>query len=160
MRVSIIAAIAGENRAIGKDNALLWHIPEDMRRFKELTTGHMVIMGQKTFESIGRPLPNRTNVILSRDTALTVPGCTVVHSIDEAIAEAKKVGETEMFIIGGGQIYQAFIPYADRLYLTLVSGTYADADTFFPAYDDFKTVVESVEREDGEYRYAFQVLEK
>lgn len=129
MTISIIAAI-GPKRELGKNNRLLWHIPEDLKRFKKITNGHTVIMGRKTFESIGKPLPNRTNIIVTRDGNFTAANYLVTHSLNEAIEMAKKHGETEAFIIGGGQIYEQAIGIADKLYLTIVKGDFT-ADTFF-----------------------------
>lgn len=128
--VSIIVAIA-ENGIIGDKNALLWNIKEDMRRFRTTTTGHPVIMGRKTFESIGRPLPKRTNVVITRGDN-TFEGCEVVHSLEEAVAMFPK--EEEVFIIGGAQIYAQALSIADRLYLTIVHRDY-EGDTAFPKFD-------------------------
>lgn len=128
--VSIIVAVA-ENGTIGDRNALLWHISEDLKRFKALTTGHPVIMGRKTYESLGRPLPNRTNVVLSRSGG-EFPGCRVVRSLDEALALFPD--DEELFIIGGAQIYEQALPLADRLYLTRVCHPY-EGDTSFPEWD-------------------------
>lgn len=133
--ISIIAAVA-ENRAIGKDNKLLWDIPEDMKHFKGITTGHPVIMGQRTFESIGSSLPSRTNIVLSRDKKFHAAGCIVAGSIDEAIEIAKKNDDEEIFFIGGGSVYDEAIKIADKLYLTIVEGNF-DADTYFPDYSIF-----------------------
>lgn len=128
--ISIIVAIA-ENGIIGDKNALLWNIKEDMRRFRTTTTGHPVIMGRKTFESIGRPLPKRTNVVITRGDN-TFEGCEVAHSLEEAVAIFPK--EEEIFIIGGAQIYAQALPIADRLYLTIVHRDY-EGDTAFPKFD-------------------------
>lgn len=128
--VSIIVAIA-ENGVIGDKNALLWNIKEDMRRFRTTTLGHPVIMGRKTFESIGRPLPKRTNVVVTRGDSI-FEGCEVAHSLEEAIAMFP--AEEEVFIIGGAQIYEQALPFADKLYLTVVHRDYA-GDTSFPAID-------------------------
>lgn len=128
--VSIIVAVA-ENGTIGDRNALLWHISEDLKRFKALTTGHPVIMGRKTYESLGRPLPNRTNVVLSRSGG-KFPGCRVARSLDEALALFPD--DEELFIIGGAQIYEQALPLADRLYLTRVCHPY-EGDTSFPEWD-------------------------
>ncbi len=128
--VSIIVAIA-ENGVIGDKNALLWNIKEDMRRFRTTTTGHPVIMGRKTFESIGRPLPKRTNVVITRGDS-SFEGCEVAHSIEEAIAMFQQ--EEEIFIIGGAQIYKQAMPLADKLYLTIVHRPY-EGDTSFPEID-------------------------
>lgn len=116
---------------IGKDNALLWHLPNDLKRFKSITSGHPIIMGRKTFESIGKPLPNRTNIIITKNKDLKIEGCTIVHSLQEAIdtCEGK-----DAFIIGGGSIYEQALAIADQLYLTLVD-VELEADTFFPTID-------------------------
>jgi dihydrofolate reductase len=151
--VSIIAAI-GDNRELGKDNKLLWHIPQDLKRFKNLTTGHTVIMGRKTYESIGIPLPNRTNIVITKDNAFTAPGCLIAYSLDEAI---EKSNDTETFIIGGASIYSQAINRADKLYLTKVKGSF-DADTYFPDYSRFSTVVSSVQKQDDRYTYTFLEL--
>jgi dihydrofolate reductase len=159
--ISIIAAI-GKNRELGKDNKLLWHIPEDMKRFKELTTGNVVIMGRKTYESLPesfRPLPKRTNIVITRDKNYSDRGVIVSNSIEAAINEAKKL-DKETFIIGGAQIYSQSIKYADKLYLTLVDKTYGDADAFFPDYSDFgKVILEQNNRSEG-LQYKFIELVK
>ncbi len=129
--LSIIVAVA-ENGIIGDNNSLLWHIREDMLRFKRITSGHPVIMGRRTFESIGRPLPNRTNVVVSRQD-IEIDGCTVVHSLDEAIASFPR--EEELFVIGGAQIYAQALPLADKIYLTVVHRDY-EGDTSFPQLDE------------------------
>ncbi len=138
--ISIIAAL-GKNRVLGKDNELLWRIPDDLKRFKELTTGHPIIMGSKTYESIGKPLPNRTNIVLTKDSDYEAPGTIVVHSLEEAFEKAEN---EEIFVIGGGQIYALALPYADKLYLTLIDDK-KEGDTFFPDYSAFtkKTHVEN-----------------
>lgn len=158
MRISMIAAL-GKNRELGKNNALLWDIPEDMKHFRELTTGHAVIMGQRTYESIGRPLPNRTNIVLTIDTEFKAPGCIVCHSLEEAFAKAREFEREEVFVIGGGSVYAQAISSAERLYLTLVDGEF-DADVFFPDYSEFGRVVERKEGSDGTYEYGFFVLER
>lgn len=157
-RLSMIVAV-DETRAIGKDNRLLWHIPEDLKRFKELTTGHAVIMGENTYHSIGRPLPNRTNIVVTLDQALMLPGCLVVHSLDEALSVAREHEREEIFVMGGASIYRQFLPMIDRLYLTLVSGKH-EADTFFPDYSDFTRVMNEEKCDNGEYQFSFLVLEK
>ncbi|MDR1582807.1 MAG: dihydrofolate reductase [Prevotellaceae bacterium] len=127
MTLSIIAAVA-QNRAIGRNNQLLWHISEDLRYFKQLTSGHTVIMGRKTFESIGKPLPNRHNTVISR-TLAPADGISVAKDLNAALAQC--LNETEVFIIGGGSIYREALPLAHRLYLTEVHAD-CDGDTFFP----------------------------
>ena len=129
--LSLIVAVA-QNGVIGDRNALLWHISEDLKHFKALTSGHPVVMGRKTYESLGRPLPNRTNVVISRQE-LEIPGCRVVHSLDEALALFP--GDEEVFIIGGAQIYAEVLPRADRFYLTRVFHDY-EGDTRFPEWDE------------------------
>lgn len=129
--LSIIAAVA-RNGVIGDRNRLIWHISEDLRHFKTLTSGHPVIMGRKTFESLGRPLPNRRNVVVSRQS-LEIPGCEVVHSLGEALSLFPDPAE-ELFVIGGAQLYAEALPVADRLYLTRVEHDY-EGDTRFPDWD-------------------------
>lgn len=155
--ISIIAAI-GKNRELGKDNALLWHIPGELPRFKRITTGHPIIMGRKTYDSIGRILPNRTNIIITRDVSRKIDGAVVVSSLNEAVNEAKKAeGSDEIFVIGGGQIFEQALPLTDKLYLTLVDQAF-DADTFFPDYSMFTKVIEKEDHESEEYRYSFLTL--
>jgi dihydrofolate reductase len=155
----MISAIAKKDRAIGFKNALLWHIPEDFKHFKETTSGHAVIMGENTYKSIGRPLPNRTNIVMSLDKQFSPEGCAVVTSIEEALVKAKEVEQEEIFIIGGASIYRQFLPYADRLYLTLVEGEF-EADTFFPEYGEFVLEVSREEHDNGTFRFTFVTLEK
>lgn len=157
-RISMIVAV-DEERAIGKDNRLLWNIPEDLKRFKELTTGHTVIMGENTYHSIGRPLPNRTNIVVTLNQSLTLPGCFVVFSIDEAFQVAKEKENEEVFVIGGASIYKQCLPLVERLYLTLVEGKH-EADTFFPDYAEFQKVVSEEKGENEQYRYAYYILER
>ena len=157
-KISLIAAIS-ENRALGKDNQLIFKIPEDMKRFKELTSGHPIIMGRKTHESIGRPLPNRTNIVITRDKQFKASGCGIVNSIEDAIKAAERIEKEEIFVIGGGQIYSQAIKFADKLYLTLVEGEY-EADTFFPDYSDFKKVVHEESHQSAGYKYKFLELER
>ncbi|MCA9364720.1 MAG: dihydrofolate reductase [Candidatus Moranbacteria bacterium] len=158
-KVSIVAAI-GKNRELGKDNSLLWQIPEDLKRFKRLTSGHVIVMGEKTFHSIGRPLPHRTNVVLSRDENFSPDGVVVARSIDDALLIARKHEREEIFVIGGAQIYEQFLLCADRLYLTLVEGDF-EADTFFPEYENIFSQVVSLENFfDGGYECRFVVLDQ
>jgi dihydrofolate reductase len=158
-RISMISAIARKDRAIGFQNALLWHIPEDFKHFKETTSGHAVIMGENTYKSIGRPLPNRTNIVLSIDEHFSPEGCVIVRSIEEALEKAREVEQEEIFIIGGASIYRQFLPYADRLYLTLVEGDF-EADTFFPEYSEFKKEISREECDNKTFRFAFVTLER
>ena len=154
--ISIIVAVA-ENGVIGDKNSLLWHISEDLRNFKRITSGHPVIMGRKTFESLGRPLPNRTNVVISRTTT-QIEGCTVVNSLEAAIALFPK--EEEVFIIGGAQIYAIALDIADKFYLTRVGHSY-EGDTSFPKWNTTQWQLSSKESfECGEkypYPFTFEV---
>ncbi len=161
MKISMIAAIASGNRALGKDNKLIYYIPEDLKRFKKITSGHPIIMGRKTFESIGQPLPNRENIIITRDPEYFAEEVVIVHSLDEALRLAMLAqGNDEVFIIGGGQIYQEAIKLADKLYLTVVEGS-PEADTFFPDYSEFKKIgFESVIQESQGFEYRFLELER
>lgn len=129
--ISLIVAVA-RNRVIGEGNRLIWHISEDLKHFKAITSGHPVIMGRKTFESLGRPLPHRTNVVISRQTDYRAEGCTVVHSLIAALLLFPAT--EEVFIIGGAQIYAQALPLADRFYLTEVDAAYS-GDTYFPEWD-------------------------
>jgi len=160
-RIAIIAAI-GKNRELGLAGKLLWHLPDDMRRFKELTSGHPVIMGRKTWESLPlkfRPLPNRTNIVVTRQAGYTALGAMVNDSLDSAFSAAENAdGSNEIFVIGGGELYTAALPYATRLYLTLVDDA-PEADVFFPEYkNDF---VLQKENDAGELLpHRFQILER
>lgn len=158
MTVSIIAAI-GKNRELGKNNKLLWNIPEDLNHFRTITARHAVIMGRKTHESIGRALPNRINIVITRDNNYKSEGCVVCGSINEALEIAKKSGEKEAFIIGGGEIYKRAISLADKLYLTLVEASF-DADTFFPDYSEFKKIISEQKHKDENYSYKFLEMER
>lgn len=165
MILSIISAI-GKNNEIGKKNALLWDLPSDMKHFRETTKGHTVIMGQKTFESIGRPLPNRRNIIITLDKNFTSEGIEVVHSpgeLDVLLKKSEKP-EEEAFIIGGGQIYKLFIDKADILYITHVDVEFSDADTFFPNIDmtKWKKVKREIQQADelNKYNLEFAIYNK
>ncbi|WP_445725567.1 dihydrofolate reductase [Flavobacterium sp.] len=129
--ITIIAAIS-TNNALGKDNQLIWHLPADLKRFKKVTLGHHIIMGRKTFESLGKPLPNRTTIIITRNKNYTQDGCIVVNSLNEAIEAAK--ADNNPYILGGAEIYKQAMSIADKLDLTLVHQTF-DADAFFPEID-------------------------
>ncbi len=131
--ITIVVAM-GKNREIGANNQLLWHLPKDLKHFKELTTGHPVIMGRRTYESIGKPLPNRTNIVISRKNDWFEEGILIVGSIKEAIKFAKKIDENA-YIIGGGNIYEQTLDLADKLEVTLVDAV-LDADTFFPKINE------------------------
>lgn len=158
--ISIIVAVA-KNGVIGDKNTLLWHLREDMIHFRTTTSGHPVVMGRKTYDSIGRPLPKRTNVVITRDTNLAIEGCTVVHSLEEAVAMFDK--NEEVFIIGGAQIYAQALAIADRIYLTVIDKEY-EGDTSFPEidYSAWKEISreEYVRGEEFEHPFAFITLEK
>lgn len=161
MKVSIIAAM-GENRAIGLQGKIPWYLPADFKRFKELTLGHPVVMGSKTFESIGKPLSGRTNIVLAKDSDYAAEGCLVVHSLGDALALAGKEKE-EIFIIGGGSVYALAMPVADTIYLTKVRGTF-EGDVFFPEIDEDEWRLVSSEPhlkdEKNAYDYEFCVYER
>lgn len=130
MSLSLIVAVA-ENGVIGRDNVLPWHIPEDLRYFKQATSGKTVIMGRKTFQSIGRPLPNRVNIVITRDPSFAADGILVAGSLDDALTKA---GDGEAMVIGGSSLFNEALPRADRFYLTEVHRAY-DGDVHFPAWD-------------------------
>ena len=165
--VSIIVAM-DEKRGIGKNNDLLFKIPEDGKRVREKTSGHPIVMGRKTFESLGRLLPNRTHIVVTRDPStldnLSYQPHFVVGSVKEGVEVALRQAQgknEEIFIFGGGQIYAESLKenLVDRLYLTIVEGDYG-ADTFFPEYPEFTKVLENEKKESDGYRYAFLTLEK
>lgn len=165
MKISLIAAIS-LNNLIGKDNDLPWKLPKDMKYFMETTKGHHVIMGRKNYDSIPKkfmPLPNRTNIVLSRNTELEVPGCILINDIQKGIDLAREAGESELFIIGGSDIYNLALPIADRLYLTEVN-VFLDGDVYFPAIDYSKwNKVSSASHPSDEkhvYSFEFNVYEK
>jgi dihydrofolate reductase len=128
-----------QNRLIGGGNALLWHLPEDLKRFKALTSGHPILMGRKTFESIGRPLPNRANIVITRNSDWTHEGVHTASSLEEAIGMASMM-DSQIFLIGGGELYAQGLPHADVLEITEVHATY-EGDTWFPEYRDAFTEV-------------------
>ena len=134
MKMSLIAALA-TNNVIGRNNQVPWCLPTDLRRFKALTMGHHLIMGRKTYDSVGRPLPGRTNVVITRRPDWTAEGVTVVHSLEDAVRVAAQAGETEAFIAGGAEIYELAIHRADRMHLTRVHAE-VEGDTYFPEFDD------------------------
>ena len=132
--ITLIAA-AAENNALGKDNQLIWHLPDDFKRFKQITSGHYIIMGRKTFESFPKPLPNRTHVIITRQKEYNAEGCIVVNSIEKAIAISPT--EEDVFIIGGAEIYKQSIEFADKIELTRVHANF-EADAYFPEINENK----------------------
>ncbi len=162
-RTSIIVSI-GKNLVIGRQDKLMWPIPEDLKRFKQLTMGHPVIMGRKTFESIlqslGKPLPGRTNIVVTRDQSYAPVGVVVAYSLEEAVRKATEVDQEEIFIVGGAQIYEQALPLADRLYLTLIDDE-KPGDAYFPPYKHLFT--KKLAEEIGEYgnlKYKWIDLEK
>ena len=158
--ITIIAAIA-DNQALGKNNQLIWHLPADLKRFKQVTLNHHIIMGRKTYESLGKPLPKRTNIVVSRDPSYTAEGCIVVNSLDEALHAAQS--DPNPYILGGAEIYRQAMEFADVLDLTLVHASF-DADAFFPEIDTNQWV--EVSREDhpsdstNKYAYSFVRFER
>ncbi|MFT7108999.1 MAG: dihydrofolate reductase [Psychrobacter glaciei] len=166
MKVALIAAFA-QNLVVGINNSLPWHLPEDLKYFKRTTSGKAIIMGRKTYESIGRPLPNRTNIVISRNPDFSAEGVVIVTSIEEAIKYAESVnminGVDEVMIIGGAAIYQASLPMADRLYLTHVHAS-VEGDAYFPKvdFDQWKEVArEDFNKDDSNpYDYSFSVYDK
>jgi dihydrofolate reductase len=133
MIISLLVAM-DEHNGIGQDNRLPWHLSTDLKRFKALTMGHHLIMGRKTYDSIGRPLPGRVMVVITRSVDYQAEGCRIAHSLQEALGIAEQAGETEAFVIGGGQIFAQALPLADRIYLTRVH-TVCEADVFFPPFE-------------------------
>ncbi len=158
--ISIIAAV-GNNRVVGIKNKLPWNLPADMEHFRQLTIGKPVIMGQKTFESVGKPLPGRTNIILTLDESFNPPDCLITHSIEEALVAAKDF--PEVMICGGVSIYRQFLTIADRMYLTLIKGDF-EADAFFPEFDwNEWQETERIDKEsdkDNPYPYSFVTLQR
>lgn len=156
----IMIAAAAENNALGKDNDLLWHLPDDFKRFKKLTTGHKIIMGRKTFESFPKPLPKRVHIIITRDTNYKVvfDDCIVVHSLEDALKLV--TNENLAFIIGGGEIYQQAEKFSNCIELTRVHASFEDADTFFPEISSkvWRLVEEEYHEKDEGHSYAFTYL--
>ena len=154
--LTLIAA-AGENNALGKNNDLVWHLPDDFKRFKKMTSGHHIIMGRKTFESFPQPLPNRTHVVITRRENYKKEGIIIVHSLERALELTKE--DPQPFIIGGGEIYKMAIEVADKIELTRVHGTF-EADTYFPEIDEnqWKLVAEEYHDKDAKHEFAFTYL--
>lgn len=157
-RISAIAAI-GKNRELGKNNNLIWRISGDLKRVKELTTGHTLIMGRKTFEAIGKPLPNRTTIIVSRSLG-DVLGCIVCTSVEEALVRACEIEAEEVFVFGGAQVYTEMLPDITRLYLTLIDAEDADADAVFPDYHEFTRVISEEKHHEHTPPYTYRTLER
>jgi dihydrofolate reductase len=161
MTVTLIAA-AAENNALGKDNRMIWRLPDDFKRFKQLTTGHYIIMGRKTLESMDGPLPNRSNVVITRQEDYTHENCIIVNSLEAALAACPQ--NEEVYIIGGGEIYKQSIAIADKIELTRVLGISPEADAYFPDIDtDEWTLTESVfhgKDEKHSYEFVFETWVK
>lgn len=161
MRVVIVVAMA-QNRTIGRDGDLPWRLPADLKHFKAVTMGKPIVMGRKTYDSIGRPLPGRLNVVITRSTTYTPDGVTVVHSLEDALEAARASGAEETCIVGGAEIYRLALPMTSRLELTEVH-EHVDGDTHFPAFDraDWtETARERHEAEDDRPAYSFVTLER
>ncbi|KKU56184.1 MAG: Dihydrofolate reductase [Parcubacteria group bacterium GW2011_GWA1_47_11] len=160
-KVSIIASIGKYDNALGKNKDLVWRISADLKRFKTLTMGHPIIMGRKTFESIGRVLPGRTNIVITHNKDYDAKGAIVALSLEEALRKANEVESREIFVIGGGEIFNQALPLADKLYLTLIDDCAEDPDVFFPQYkEDFTRKTFEAEGEEGGIRYTWVDLER
>ena len=161
MAITLICAV-GNNREIGRGGDLVWRISEDLKRFKRITMGHPMVMGRKTFESIGCALPGRTSIVVTRQDGYEAEGCVVVGSIDDAIEVAgKSEGGDEVFVIGGGQLYQELIGRADKLQLTVIDAGAEDADTWFPEYEgDFELSSEEGPFDQDGLSYRFAALSR
>lgn len=161
MRISAIVAVS-KNNVIGRDGHMPWHLPRDLRYFKEMTTGHHIILGRKNYQDIGKPLANRVNLVLSRDPDFKAPGCIVCTSLDKAFSVAREAGETECFVTGGAHVYEQALPFCSRLYLTRLLAD-VEGDTFFPEFDDsFKLVSETLAEADEKNMFSclFQLWER
>lgn len=161
MIVSAIAALS-KNRVIGKNNDLPWRLPDDMKFFMETTKGHHVIMGRRNYDSLHekyKPLPKRTNIVITRQQNFSAPGCKVMHAIEPALDLARKNAESECFIIGGAEIYRLAMPYTTRLYMTEIDAL-IDGDTFFPEFDpsDWKEISRQQHPADQRHAYAFDIV--
>ncbi|WP_026708293.1 dihydrofolate reductase [Flavobacterium frigidarium] len=152
--MTTMIAAAAENNALGKDNKIIWHLPDDYKRFKEITSGHHIIMGRKTFESLQKPLPNRTHIVISRQENYNPEGCTVVRNIKEALAACPE--NEDRFIIGGGEIYNLALPEANKIELTRVHHSF-DADAFFPEIDlnEWELIQSKLHPTDERHKYEF-----
>ncbi|MFD1777435.1 dihydrofolate reductase [Fredinandcohnia salidurans] len=159
--ISLLVAM-DKNQLIGKDNDLPWRLPADLAYFKRVTMGHPIIMGRKTYDSIGRPLPGRENIIVTRDTSYEAEGCKVIHSIEE-IVKMNEQTDQELFVIGGAEIFKEILPHSDRLYITEINEEFK-GDTYFSAFDkvEWKVISEEkgIKNEKNPYDYTFLVYEK
>lgn len=152
--ITMIAAV-GENNELGKNNGMLWHLPDDFKRFKQLTTGHHIIMGRKTFESFPKPLPNRIHIIITRNKDYKKAGAIAVHSMEAALEISRK--DSQIFIIGGGEIYEMGLPIAEKIELTRVHGKFDGADTYFPEFSkkEWQLISEVKHGKDEKHKYSF-----
>ena len=159
MLISIIVAVS-QNGAIGKDNQLIWRLPDDLKRFKNLTMGHPIIMGRKTFDSIGKPLPGRTSIVISRNPEFAMDGIIVAHSLEKALEEAVKTGSETAFIIGGGELYKQALPLVDQLHITEVE-TVISGDTFFKIEnpENWLETERTVHQADARHQFAFNFVD-
>jgi dihydrofolate reductase len=159
--MTILIAASSQNNALGKDNKMIWHLPNDFKRFKQITTGHYIIMGRKTFESFPKPLPNRTHIVITRQKDYAPEGCIVVNTLEEALAACPK--NEDRFIIGGAEIYKLSLPVIDRIELTRVYGDF-EADAFFPEINSNEWELVKEEHhgidEKHEYAFSFQTFER
>lgn len=162
MIISAIVAMS-QNCVIGKDNKIPWHLPADLKYFKRTTINHHIILGRKCYESIGRPLPKRTNIIITRNKAFEAEGCVIVNSIEAALEYSRNQDQSEVFIVGGGQIYEQSMELWDRLYLTEVE-TEVDGDIYFPKIDDKQWIIINekyhMANENNPHNYTFKVYER
>lgn len=155
--IAIVVAVA-ENNVIGKDNQLIWHLPADLKHFKQITMGHPILMGRKTYESIGKPLPGRTSIIITRQEDYKAEGCVVVNSVEEAIKEAKQLDE-QAHIIGGAEIYKQSLHLTDTIYLTRIHHSF-DGDTYFPEIkeEEWEAVSEEHHEPDEKNKYSYSFI--
>lgn len=153
--MTTLIAAAGENNELGRNNELLWHLPDDFKRFKKITSHHFIIMGRKTFESFPNPLPTRVHIVITTNKNYGKEGAVVVHSLEEAIEKA--ASKKDIFVIGGGEIFKLALDIADKIELTRVHATFNDADTFFPEFskDEWKLISEENHEKDEKHKYAF-----
>jgi dihydrofolate reductase len=162
MTISLIAAVA-KNGVIGNAGKIPWHLPNDMRHFREITLNHPVIMGRKTYESIGKPLPGRNNIIVTRQEDYGAPECTVVHTLEDALKAARQEGAEEAFVIGGSELYREAMPVADRLYITAIGENF-EGDALFPEINSFEWKKISEEKgtvdEKNRHPHAFLIFER
>lgn len=160
MLISAIFAMS-ENRIIGKNNQLPWHLPADLKHFKKVTFGKPILMGRKTYESIGKPLPGRCNVVITKESNYQAPGCVVVNSIEQALTATKE--SAEIFVMGGALLYHAMLPLVQRLYMTIIHQSF-EGDTFFPAFnqDDWKEIerIDNAKDSENPYSYSFFILDR